>query len=373
MAILRAGKFFRFSLMTAVFLRILGKMPCARRARKGETAMSAKSTAPDLAGYRAWLQARECSAGTVEKYLRDVARFFAEAEAQSPAPKEAVAGWRDALAARGYAPSSVNAMLAAVNAYQTFSGNPQGRARPLKCQRRVFCEARRELSRREYFRLLDAARRTGRKRTLLVLQTLCATGIRVSELRFITAEAVRRGRAVIRCKGKCREILLPRELCSRFARWCRRRGVQAGPVFTGRGGQPLGRITVWKMLKALCEPAGVEKDKVFPHNLRHLFARTFYGVEKISRSWRTCSVTPASRRRASILWNRAPSTRSCSSACTCCCKATKVCFCCRTHAGYITEGSRSGRFAPPRSIKKHSKAVGRTMEAAAQQLCCVFF
>lgn len=253
MAILRAGKFFRFSLMTAVFLRILGKMPCARRARKGETAMSAKSTAPDLAGYRAWLQARECSAGTVEKYLRDVARFFAEAEAQSPAPKEAVAGWRDALAARGYAPSSVNAMLAAVNAYQTFSGNPQGRARPLKCQRRVFCEARRELSRR-------------------------------------------------------------------------------------RGGQPLGRITVWKMLKALCEPAGVEKDKVFPHNLRHLFARTFYGVEKISRSWRTCSVTPASRRRASILWNRAPSTRSCSSACTCCCKATKVCFCCRTRAGYITKG-----------------------------------
>lgn len=278
MAILRAGKFFRFSLMTAVFLRILGKMPCARRARKGETAMSAKSTAPDLAGYRAWLQARECSAGTVEKYLRDVARFFAEVEAQSPAPKEAVAGWRDALAARGYAPSSVNAMLAAVNAYQTFSGNPQGRARPLKCQRRVFCEAR-------------------------------------------------------------------RELCSRLARWCRR-GVQAGPVFTGRGGQPLGRITVWKMLKALCEPAGVEKDKVFPHNLRHLFARTFYGVKKISRSWRTCSATPASRRRASILWNRAPSTRSCSSACTCCCKATKVCFCCRTHAGYITEGSRSGRFAP---------------------------
>ena len=244
--------------------------------------MSAKSTAPDLAGYRAWLQARECSAGTVEKYLRDVARFFAEVEAQSPAPKEAVAGWRDALAARGYAPSSVNAMLAAVNAYQTFSGNPQGRARPLKCQRRVFCEARRELSRREYFRLLDAARRTGRKRTLLVLQTLCATGIRVSELRFITAEAVRRGRAVIRCKGKCREILLPRELCSRLARWCRRRGVQAGPVFTGRGGQPLGRITVWKMLKALCEPAGVEKDKAFPHNLRHLFARTFYGVEKKS-------------------------------------------------------------------------------------------
>ncbi len=105
MAILRAGKFFRFSLMTAVFLRILGKMPCARRARKGETAMSAKSTAPDLAGYRAWLQARECSAGTVEKYLRDVARFFAEAEAQSPAPKEAAAAFRRARCSRGAAGS----------------------------------------------------------------------------------------------------------------------------------------------------------------------------------------------------------------------------------------------------------------------------
>lgn len=240
--------------------------------------MSAKSTAPDLAGYRAWLQARECSAGTVEKYLRDVARFFAEAEAQSPAPKEAVAGWRDALAARGYAPSSVNAMLAAVNAYQTFSGNPQGRARPLKCQRRVFCEARRELS--------------------------------------------------------------------------RRRGVQAGPVFTGRGGQPLGRITVWKMLKALCEPAGVEKDKVFPHNLRHLFARTFYGVEKnLSKLADLLGHSSVETTRIYIMESGAEHQKLLS-ACTCCCKATKVCFCCRTHAGYITEGSRSGRFAPPRSIKK---------------------
>ena len=207
-------------------------------------------------------------------------RLAAKPGAQPP-PKAAVAAWRDALAAKGYAPASVNAMLAAVvNAYQDFCGNPAGKARPLKCQRRIFCEARRELSRAEYFRLLDAARRTGRKRTLLVLQTLCATGIRVSELRFITAEAVRKGRAAIRCKGKCREILLPHELCKRLERWCARRRIYNGPVFLGRGGEPLDRVTVWKMLKALCKPAGVARDKVFPHNLRHLFARTFYGLEK---------------------------------------------------------------------------------------------
>ena len=191
---------------------------------------------PDFTAYRAWLQQRERSAGTIEKYLRDAARFFRETGAPQPPPKAAVAAWRDALAAKGYAPASVNAMLAAVNAYQDFCGNPAGKAKPLKCQRRIFCEARRELSRAEYFRLLDAARRTGRKRTLLVLQTLCATGIRVSELRFITAEAVRKGRAAIRCKGKCREILLPKPLCHKLERWCARRRIHNGPVLLGRGG-----------------------------------------------------------------------------------------------------------------------------------------
>ena len=171
-------------------------------------------------------------------------------------------------------------MLAAVNGYQEFRGAPEAKARPLKRQRRVFCDAGRELTRAEYFRLLAAARQSGRKRTLLVLQTLCATGIRVSELPFITAEAVRRGRAAIRCKGKCREILLPAELCKRLGRWCSRRRIHTGPVFLSRSGRPLDRITVWKMMKALCERAGVAREKVFPHNLRHLFARTFYGLEK---------------------------------------------------------------------------------------------
>ena len=233
-----------------------------------------------VARYCAWLQSRERSPATIEKYARDLTRFLHESGADPAAPpKSAVAAWRDALAQRGYAPASVNAMLAAVNGYQEFRGAPAAQARPLKRQRRVFADAGRELSRAEYFRLLAAARTAGRKRTLLLLQTLCATGIRVSELAFITVEAVQRRRAVIRCKGKCREILLPAQLCARLQKWCSRRRIHAGPVFTARGGRPLSRVTVWKAMKALCKLAGVAREKVFPHNLRHLFARTFYAME----------------------------------------------------------------------------------------------
>ena len=136
------------------------------------------------------------------------------------------------------------------------------------------------LPRAEYFRLVTAARDAGDHRTRLLLETLCSTGIRVSELQFITAEAVRRRKASIRCKGKCREILLPAKLCHRLARWCQRRRIHAGPVFLSRSGGALSRVTVWKLLKSLCARANVAWGKVFPHNLRHLFARTFYGIEK---------------------------------------------------------------------------------------------
>ena len=230
--------------------------------------------------YKNWLIHRERSPATIQKYTRALARFFAETNAPAAPPKETVAAWRDALAARAYTPAAVNALLAAVNGYQESIGNAAAKARPLKCQRRVYCDAERELTRDEYFRLLTAARDAGDKRTLLLLQTLCATGIRVSELQYITVEAIRRRKAHIRCKGKCREILLPAALCDRLARWCRRRRVYAGPVFVSRQGGPLSRVTVWKLLKALCGRARVAWKKVFPHNLRHLFARTFYAIEK---------------------------------------------------------------------------------------------
>ena len=239
-----------------------------------------------LQSYCAWLTHREYSPATIQKYTRALARFFAESPAPAGSPpdaaptREAVMAWRDRLAAGGYTPATVNALLAGVNMYQESIHNPGGKAKPLKRQRKIFADPGRELTRAEYFRLLTAARDAGKKRTLLLLQTLCATGIRVSELRFITVEAIQRHRAGIRCKGKCREILLPAELCKRLQKWCKRRRIHSGAVFVNRRGAPLSRTTVWKLLRALCKGANVAWKKVFPHNLRHLFARTFYELDK---------------------------------------------------------------------------------------------
>ena len=237
-------------------------------------------TSSILDAYQTWLTHREYSPATVQKYTKALARFFADTGAGDTPDRETVAAWRDSLTAKGYTPATVNAMLAAVNDYQESIDNVAGKAKPLKRQRRIFADPGRELSRAEYFRLLNAARSTGNKRSQLLLETICSTGIRVSELQFITAEAVRRHKASIRCKGKCREILLPAELCHRLTRWCQKHRIHTGPVFLSRQGKPLCRVTVWKLLKALCSRANVAWKKVFPHNLRHLFARTFYDLEK---------------------------------------------------------------------------------------------
>ena len=238
------------------------------------------STFSNLADYQSWLTHREYSPATIQKYTHALARFFADTGEGDTPDRETVDAWRDSLVRQGYTPSTVNTMLAAVNDYQESIGNPAGKAKPLKRQRKIFADPGRELSRAEYFRLLNAARSTGNKRSQLLLETICSTGIRVSELQFITAEAVRRHKASIRCKGKCREILLPAQLCKRLERWCSRLRIHAGPVFLTRTGKPLDRVAVWKAMKALCKLAGVAREKVFPHNLRHLFARTFYGIEK---------------------------------------------------------------------------------------------
>ena len=237
-------------------------------------------TSSILDAYRTWLTHREYSPATIQKYTKALARFFADTGAGKTPDRETVAAWRDSLTEKGYTPSTVNAMLAAVNDYQESIDNVAGKAKPLKRQRKIFADPGRELSRAEYFRLLNAARSTGNKRSQLLLETICSTGIRVSELQFITAEAVRRHKASIRCKGKCREILLPAELCHRLTRWCQKHRIHTGPVFLSRQGKPLCRVTVWKLLKALCSRANVAWKKVFPHNLRHLFARTFYDLEK---------------------------------------------------------------------------------------------
>lgn len=181
---------------------------------------------------------------------------------------------------RHYAAASVNAMLAAVNGFLSFCGWSDCRVKPLKIQRELFCREEQELSREEYLRLVRAAVQSGNERLSLVLQTICSTGIRVSELLFITAEAVRSGRAVVRCKGKTRYILLPERLRRALSAYLAKQKRAAGPVFITRTGKPLDRSNIWRDMKALCKRAGVKAGKVFPHNLRHLFARTFYSLEK---------------------------------------------------------------------------------------------
>lgn len=230
--------------------------------------------------YRQFLEESEHSAATIEKYLRDINRYFRDTCPEDRMTHTVVVQWRDGLVRQGYAPTSVNAMLASVNGYFAFCGCRDCCAKPLKVQRKAFCDPGRELTRKEYCRLLETAKTHNKRRLYLVLQTLASTGIRVSELQFITVEALRRGHASVRCKGKCREIFLPKTLCTKLKKWCGRCHRHTGAVFTTRSGNPLDRSNLWREMKALCILAGISGSKVFPHNLRHLFARSFYEMDK---------------------------------------------------------------------------------------------
>lgn len=228
-----------------------------------------------IQAYARHLRQREKSPGTIEVYCRSVAAFARWLGGAAAQPGSAAA-WKAHLAAAGYAPASINRMLVALNSFFHFAGKPQFGAKLLRVQRRAFRDSRRELTRADYLRLLEAARRTGRRRLALLLETLCATGIRVSELQYITCEAVRHGRAEISLKGKVRTILLPGRLCRKLEKFARRQHIFCGEIFRTRSGRGIGRKQVWAEMKALCRLAGVPASKVYPHNLRHLFARAFY-------------------------------------------------------------------------------------------------
>ncbi|WP_294572252.1 tyrosine-type recombinase/integrase [uncultured Subdoligranulum sp.] len=234
----------------------------------------------ELACFCAYLQTRERSEGTIEKYRRDLKRYFRDVNADKWLTHEGAVQWRDALVRQGYAAVSINAMLAAVNGYFVFRQRLDCCARPLKRQRRAFCDPDRELDPQEYRCLLRTARKEKQNRLLMILQTMASTGIRVSELQHITVEAVHQGHAAVHCKGKCREIFLPRALCEKLSRWCKKQGLVSGSVFVTRSGHPIDRSNLWREMKALCKRAGIACNKVFPHNLRHLFARAFYKIEK---------------------------------------------------------------------------------------------
>ena len=223
------------------------------------------------------LAGEERSAGTIEKYVRDVRNFAVWLDGEEVS-RERTAAWRDGLLERGYAPVTVNSMVAAVNRFFTALGWEDCRVKALRIQRRLFRDDRRELTREEYERLLTAAHTLGRERLALLLETICATGIRVSEVKYITVEAAYAGRAEISLKGKLRTILLPGKLCRKLKKYARREKTASGEIFLTRSGKSLSRRQIWAEMKRLCKAAGVAPSKVFPHNLRHLFARTFYKV-----------------------------------------------------------------------------------------------
>lgn len=228
--------------------------------------------------YERHLYREERSVNTIAKYVRDLRAFF-EFLGKRELDKENVLLWKGHLTEK-YAPSSVNSMLAAVNSYLEWSGMQQMKVKPLKIQRELFERPERELTAEEYRKLIQTAEKGRRQRLSALLQTICATGIRVSELRFITVEAVRCGRAKVSCKGKNRLVFLPKALSRLLLRFCRQQGITEGMIFRTGGGRPLDRSNIWKEMKALCDKAGVAPGKVFPHNLRHLFARTYYRMEK---------------------------------------------------------------------------------------------
>ena len=223
-----------------------------------------------------YLRHDEREESTIEAYLRSLTRFAEWADGRA-VTKELAMEWKTALSEAGYRPISVNAMLAAVNKFFTCMGREDCKVKYLKLQRQMFRKSEKDLSKEEYQRLVQAAHEKGDLRMELILETICATGIRVGELKYITVEAVRAGVAEIALKGKIRTILLPHRLCRKLQKYAKQQKIASGKIFLTRDGRPVSRQYVWTRMKALCEPAGVERTKVFPHNLRSLFARSFYG------------------------------------------------------------------------------------------------
>ncbi len=235
-------------------------------------------TEQTIAAFAIHLERDEKSRNTIEKYLRDV-RAFAAFVNGGTVTKETVIAYKQQAVAH-YAVPSVNSMMASLNSLFLFLGWSDCTVKFIKFQRPVYCPAEKELTREEYTRLVNTAKRQHNERLGLLLQTICATGIRVSELSFITLEAARRGEATVLLKGKTRTVFIVRELRNRLLRYAAEHGICTGAIFVTRSGRPMNRTNVWREMKQLCDEAEVDSRKVFPHNLRHLFARTFYGIEK---------------------------------------------------------------------------------------------
>ena len=226
-----------------------------------------------------WLQSEEKSKNTIEKYCRDAAAFVSYL-AGSVVTKEKVVAYKTRLIEENYAVRSVNSMLASLNSLFSFLNWMDLKVKSIRIQHQIYCPEEKELTKAEYIRLLNAAKQNKNQRLNLLIQTICSTGIRVGELPFITVEAVKCGEATVSLKGKTRRVFLVKELKRKLLRYAAEQKILSGPVFITRNGMPMNRTNIWREMKSLCELAEVNPSKVFPHNLRHLFARTFYRMEK---------------------------------------------------------------------------------------------
>ncbi|MCQ5144690.1 tyrosine-type recombinase/integrase [Enterocloster bolteae] len=229
--------------------------------------------------FRNYLLEEERSAATIEKYGRDVLAFLSWLSDREEISKEVVVGYKQAIIGK-YKTTSANSMLVSVNRFLDFIGKNDCQVKLFKIQRNPFRKKDKELTKEEYNRLILAAKAKSSSRLFLMIQAICSTGIRVSEHRFITREALERGRITIYNKGKERVVFLPKKLKKCLLQYCRQNGIYSGPVFVTKNGTPVNRCNVWAEMKALCKEAGVSPEKVFPHNLRHLFAVTYYRMQK---------------------------------------------------------------------------------------------
>lgn len=231
-----------------------------------------------IKNFENYLYEEERSDNTIEKYIRDI-RFFREWLGGKAVDKSVVLQYKKELCER-YAPKSVNSILSSLNALFMYMNWYDLKVKTLKIQRQIFSSKDKELTKTEYERLLTAAKDRKNERLYYLMQTIASTGLRVSEIKYVTCDAVKSGQTVINCKGKIRQIFLPKQLCKMLKEYMKSQSITSGSVFISRNGRPLDRSNIWRMLKDACETAGVSKDKVFPHNFRHLFARTFYSLQK---------------------------------------------------------------------------------------------
>ncbi len=224
------------------------------------------------------LRNEEKSSATIEKYIRDIRAFLVWTQGQEFGKPDVLA-YKEHIKER-YKTTSINSMLSSLNSFFDFLDWGDCRVKTIKVQKQIFSEEHKELTKAEYERLLKTAQGRSNQRLYYIMQTICSTGIRISELKYITAEAVKAGRAEVHSKGKYRTIILPKALCSVLKRYIINQNIKSGSIFVTRNGKSMNRTTIWLEMKRLCEEAHVDKDKVFPHNLRHLFARTYYSLQK---------------------------------------------------------------------------------------------